>query len=502
VTAASAASAGSLSSPAHVIGPPPAARDGGDWRAITLAIAILAGLSILCAVTSQGFLEADGCSHYLYARFAFAEPSYFVNVWGRPIVTALYAMPAVIGRRLGVRFMSLAVAVACAFVARSLAKEQGLRRPALALIFTVGQPLVFLHSFSELTELPFALMLGLALLAYSRRAFFWMTLLVAFMPACRPEGFALLAVAAAALVFHRRWALIALLPAGVLIWNVAGWILYGRSGVWWHWLGQNWPYAAQSLYQPGSLAHFVMLMPAVTSPLVFPATCIGIALSLRPWRQFFSDHLSRCMIVTAAVPLGILAGHSLLYWTGRMASSGELRYMLTAAPLWGVLADRGWEWAAAKLSCRGPVIVAGVAVLAAALVNNSYRVLPVGLDVDWLRARDIAQWYQTWPGRSRYPAIMTAHPGIYYFLDQSMVGPGSREWKQSAVAAAPPGTLLVWDSIYGVYNSDQNRSVSLAQIKAAGWIEGIGPSRSPAELAATMSDNHWHIFHSPRPAGQ
>jgi hypothetical protein len=245
-----------------------------------------------------------------------------------------------------------------------------------------------------------------------------------------------------------------------------------------------------------------MLMPAVTSPLVFPATCIGVALSLGPWRRFFTDHVSRCMIVTAALPLGILVGHSFLYWTGRMASSGELRYMVTAAPLWGVLADRGWEWAAARLRFPAPVAVAGFAVLAAALVNNYYRVLPVGLDVDWLRAQDIARWYQTWPGRARYPAIMTAHPGIYFFLDESMVGPGSREWNQTTVAAAPPGTLLVWDSIYGVYNSDQKRSVTLDQIKAAGWVPGIGPSRNPAELAATMADGRWRIFHSPEPAAR
>jgi hypothetical protein len=471
-----------------------------DRRAIILACAIFAALSVLCAVSSQGFLEADGCSHYLYARFAFAEPSYFVNVWGRPIVTALDAVPALLGRRLGVRLMSLAVALACAFVARSIARAQGLHRPALALIFTLGQPLVFLHSFSELTELPFALMLGLALLAYARRAFFWMTLLVALMPACRPEGFALLPLAALALIFHRRWALIALLPMGVVTWDIAGWLLYGHTGAWWRWLGQNWPYAAQSLYQPGSLWHYVMLLPAVTSPLVFPATCIGIALSLRPWRQIPGDHVSRCMVLTALIPLAILIGHSFLYWTGKMASSGELRYLLTAAPMWGVLADRGWEWAAAKINCRAPVLVAGVAVLAAALTNNFYRVLPVGLDVDWLRARDIAAWYQTWPGRPQYPQLMTAHPGIYFFLDQSMVGPGSREWKQSTVAAPPPGTLLIWDSIYGVFNADQNRSVSLVDIKSAGWLPGIGPTKNPAALAATAPDNHWQIFRSPKPA--
>ena len=43
---------------------------------------------------------------------------------------------------------------------QKLAAGQGNRLPALALIFTLGQPLLFLHSFSELTELPFALVIS------------------------------------------------------------------------------------------------------------------------------------------------------------------------------------------------------------------------------------------------------------------------------------------------------------------------------------------------------
>ena len=65
-----------------------AAQTERSWPAIVIGGAIFASLSLLCAITSQGFLEADACTHYQYSRFAFAEPHYFVNVWGRPFVTA------------------------------------------------------------------------------------------------------------------------------------------------------------------------------------------------------------------------------------------------------------------------------------------------------------------------------------------------------------------------------------------------------------------------------
>src|SRR5690242_14915984 len=93
------------------VSPPPLAMIAHTPRAerfaILLSICIFSALSLWAAITSTGFLEADGCTHYLYARFAFQEPHYFVNVWGRPICTAIYSIPALLAGRLGVRGMSL-----------------------------------------------------------------------------------------------------------------------------------------------------------------------------------------------------------------------------------------------------------------------------------------------------------------------------------------------------------------------------------------------------------
>ncbi|HMB95766.1 MAG TPA: hypothetical protein VKK61_06980, partial [Tepidisphaeraceae bacterium] len=198
------------------------ARRDSDFWPIILAIAIFALFSIWAAITSVGFLEADSCTHYLYARFALQDTSLLVNVWGRPICTALYAIPATLFGRLGVRFTSLLVAIACGLIAYRIAKNQGYRWPSLALIFTLAQPLVFLHSFTELTELPFALMLALGFLAYQKRQWLAMTILIGFTPLARPEGFAFVALAALALIAHRRWWWLVVLPMPLVLWNHAG----------------------------------------------------------------------------------------------------------------------------------------------------------------------------------------------------------------------------------------------------------------------------------------
>ncbi len=457
-----------------------------QFRAALIAIAIFSALSLAAALTSTGFLEADACTHYLYARNAFFHPDLFVNVWGRPLVTLIDSVPAHLAGRMGVRITSLLIAIAIALVAQAIAEKQGWRWPVLALIFTLAQPLVFLLSFSEMTELPFALLLALGFWAYQSRRFFWMAVAIGFSPLGRPEGFGFLILAAIALVLHRRWWWIAVLALPLLTWNYIGWILYGRSGAWWQWgfpwlawLKANWPYAQQSLYQPGPLWHFVALLPVVASPFVFPAMLLGGFLCLR----------RRSDILIAILPLLILIGHSLLYWRGKMASNGELRYMMVVAPFWGLLCARGWEWIFLRFRWRRPLLWASVAALVPILANSFWAVVPLRLQPDWLEAKQIADWYQSDDWRARFPDIATANPGILYFLNDD----ASRhivEWRKDVIDSCPAGTILIWDPIYGVFNSDAARSIPVDELRRAGW-QPIDTPWLPSDVVGG-----WKIFQS------
>jgi len=55
------------------------------------------------------YVEADAMTHYMFARFSFREWSYLINVWGRPLCTGVYAVPAHLAGVLGARVMSLAM---------------------------------------------------------------------------------------------------------------------------------------------------------------------------------------------------------------------------------------------------------------------------------------------------------------------------------------------------------------------------------------------------------
>ncbi|MGD0463151.1 MAG: hypothetical protein ABSB74_11760 [Tepidisphaeraceae bacterium] len=478
-------------------------------RTATYAIAAFALCSIAAAVRSPGFIESDGATHYLFARHAFEQPIYFLDIWGRPLCTALFAAPAWFGGLLGVRLTSLLVAIACALVAAAIARGQGYRWPMLALIFTLGQPLLFLHSFSELTELPFALVVGLAFLSYQRRRWGWMATMAAIAPLGRPEGFAFLLLAAAALAAHRKWRCLLLLPLGVLAWSILGHALVGPpQRHWWLWLADHWPYESGSEYPRGPLLYFLAVLPVLVGPFAFPAMWIGIWRSLAGARPLsrLREHQLRVDALIAALPLAILVGHSLLFWLGKFSSSGSLRYLLIVAPLWGCLSARGWEWAFTLLRWPRPLSWAALAVVLPGLVNYCWRILPVRQSESWSEAQQFAQWYQSSPLRKQFPRIMTSHPGIFFYLnanpwDRRQVEP----WARPAIDDPPPGVLLIWDPEFSVGNSDPLLVVPLQRAIHAGWLNDpraewqsdVNGAGMLPDQPATKTPRLWHVFLSP-----
>jgi hypothetical protein len=463
-------------------------------RALLIAMAIFVALSVWAGRNSDGFLEADACTHFQYARWCGQDPNYLVNVWGRPFCTAIYALPAILADRAGTKITSLLIALATALLTWRIAKVQQYRWPVLALIFLLAQPLVFLHSFSELTELPFAMLTAGAFLMYCRKRWWALAILAGLMPLARPEGFAFLFLAALALLLHRKpiWLIVLVIP--LLAWNLAGWRLDPGNGPWWKWLPNHWPYAATSVYQSGSMFHFLLLLPIVTAPLLFPFFLMGVWKNLRPgFAVALRDHRLRCDALIALLPLAILAGHSWLYWRGQMASNGEIRYLLITAPFWALLAERGWEYVFALLNWSRPFLFAGAAALLPAIANFIYPVLPLHFDPNWQEARRIAAWCEHGDLHSQYPRVLAAHPGISYFLHICPTDTRYMlQWGRQNVLSDPAGTILVWDDVYSMYNADANLVISRQQIEQAGW--------KLFELDEDGYRHNWAIYHSAKPA--
>jgi hypothetical protein len=479
----------------------PGRRTYHNGLALILGIAIFASLSFWCAVKSKGFLEADAMTHYMFARHSFREWSYLVNVWGRPLCTGAYAIPAYLGGVVGARAMSLAMAVVMGLVVYRVAKNQKFRMPAIAAILLFAQPLFFAHSFSELTEIPFSLVAILAFWAYQTRRWLAMTIFVSLSITGRPEGLGLMFFAAIALLAHGRWKYLFLMPVPCLVWSFLGAVSWGDvrwwpySNAWWTWLPRNWPYAAKSAYGSGQWYYFIGILPVILSPLMFPFLFTGIWRCLVDWRlgarlrRFGFERVGRCFtagiddppldehrrwcaLAMTAIPVSVLVVHTFLWTFGLMASSGEPRYLVSVAPFWALVVGRGWEWAWERFRLPAPFLIAGLFATTPIFANRYYQVVPLRLYNNDLMGRAVAEWYRKTPGLERdYPRVMATNPAVYYFLDLSQSDPQRGEsWQQKNVIAHRPGTILIWDPVFGTSNASRDMIMAKEEIERAGWL--------------------------------
>jgi hypothetical protein len=178
---------------------------------------------------------------------------------------------------------------------------------------------------------------------------------------------------------------------------------------------------------------------------------------------------------------------------------------MVVSPLWALLAARGWEWAFTTLRFRQTIAWAALACVAPGSVNFVYRVLPLTMSNDWVTAHSVAQWYLHNPAiEKKYPLMMCAHPAFEYYLD---LPPRDRyrqlTWTADLIKSCPPGVMVYWDPIYGLFNSDQAHVVPLSLLLDNGWVNDPVAERDARvnTLDPDKGNNFFkgesHIFVSP-----
>ena len=155
---------------------------------------------------------------------------------------------------------------------------------------------------------------------------------------------------------------------------------------------------------------------------------------------------------TLLIPVAMLVGHSLLWWLGKMASYGEIRYLLIVAPFWAMLAAIGWQRATVKPSPALLAVISLVIVTAikATLLTNS----PEGRT-----AADVAAWAKD------YPRVVPTHPAVNVYLDRE----NWEAWNPAIVQQSSPDVVLIWDKKTGAFNADSRMISSVEGLEALGW---------------------------------
>ena len=159
----------------------------GGSRLAVIAVIFMALIGGLLIFLFPGSPEQDVDYHFLMARTAWVDHFFFVDVWGRPLFTTLFAPAALLGF-IPSRCLALAISVAAAWQTYRLACDLRLSRAWLVIPFLLGQQ-TFFELYSNLfTEPLFALVLAVALRCHISGRIKSGMLVASLLPLARPEG--------------------------------------------------------------------------------------------------------------------------------------------------------------------------------------------------------------------------------------------------------------------------------------------------------------------------
>jgi hypothetical protein len=427
---------------------------------------------LIGTVASQGFLEDDAWAHFLYSRTLWNNPAYLADVWGRPVCTGIYALGAWAGM-FGCRVVSLVLVLIAAELTRRTARLLAIDEQ-VSVAFLLAMPVLYLHSLSVMTELPFAVLLIGTFLAYLRRRWWLTALLASLLPLARPEGFGFVLLAGVVLLWRRRF-----FELPLLVLPLVGWSFYGFAFAKapddhspWLWLWNHWPYSTTSTYGRGWLLQFVVQMPILVG-IGMPFLLLGLfslsRYSRRGRGEGSNDVLTHSQfgrtltlpspgisgegqMLLIAIPLSMLVVHSLLWWLGKMASYGEVRYLLIVAPFWALLAAIGWQRCSVKPS---PALLAVVSLLIVAGVKATM----LRSSAEGCVAADVAAW------ATDHSRVMPTHPAVNVYLDRR----DWQAWDPTLVQQRPAGLVLIWDRKTGAFNADSRMISDVAGLESLGW---------------------------------
>ena len=429
------------------------------WRAAAWLTALaIAGVAL--ALLFPDSYQQDGGTHFLFARDAWWNHTLFVDVWGRPLFTALYALAAPAGY-LPAKLLTVVVCVVTAWQCWRWAEDEGLARPEFAIPFFALQPSLMLLAADTMTEPLFALVLVVALRLRRTGRVRNAMVVASLLPLARPEGFfvcllwGLWALADTRLEqkWWRRARALPLLTAGVCVWWIAALVITHDSLFILHNWPKNWA-PTGATYGTAPWGEYWLLRYEIVAKFFAPFSAIG-----------FLTLITRRRLGTAtSLVVMLFVLHSVLRHYGLFGSAGYPRYFVCVAPAIALITLEGWNVildallrVAGSLAPRARALLRPIAyALATALFllvarntlyfiddHDTARDARAIADADaWLRAHPIAVRQLVWS--QAYMCIIrrcdTRHR-VWFSNDHAH--------NMSELAETPPGTLVFWDGETG-----------------------------------------------------
>jgi len=391
-------------------------------------------------LNSPGTLVQDEIGHFLISRNAWHYPELILDVWGRPVNTVLYMLPSIWGINAARAFSTLLAALTVLLTTK-VAQRSGVQLLFLVPVFLWFQPWFNALSYTVITEVPFSLLLVLAV-------YLWLTgreaagaVTIGLLPLVRHEGIVLVLAWCLYALYKRDWKAILISVSPFILYNLVYYMAFQR------WAASIFLNPRPTaIYGSGSWLHFVQpVINNVGRPLV-GLSLLGLIPVLRLKEKILGFALYALYFLT----------HVIIYRFGLYGSGGYDLFLLPLAPLFAVTATLGAEFALNLLSHTAtrlavppvlhqvlPVLVIIVSVIWVGYLGLQTR--PRALDQEAAALQQAANWLRV-NGLSGNTVVAT-HVWFFYFYDLPLI-PGQGWAKPPPPDQLDPGTIVVWDRHY------------------------------------------------------
>lgn len=239
---------------------------------VITSLLLLLLLFVLIAVNTNGtFDSGDSIMHFLYSKYAFKYPEFFLHHWGKPLFILLSSPFSQFGFT-GMKVFNCLIGILTAWFVYLTSQRIEIKSSYLSIILLIFAPQYFLALFSGLTEPLFGLFLIFSIYLFIKGKFILSLTIVSFMPFIRSEGLIIILVFLTLLIITKRFKFIPLLITGNFFYAIIGGT-YFKDFLWV--IHQN-PYKGRDVYGSGSLFHFVTQLPFVIGIPLYILLILGL----------------------------------------------------------------------------------------------------------------------------------------------------------------------------------------------------------------------------------
>ncbi len=303
------------------------------------SLLLIHGLMLLVLVAIALFTDGlggggDSLTHYFISKLAWQQPTYLLDLWGKPVFTLLSSPFALFGFT-GIKIFNVICAVLASYFTCLTAKRLGKAHYWLILPLAFIAPAYYTYIFSGLTE-PLAGMLSIMAvwLCLSGRIS-WGFLIASLLPFARTEAQIFLLFFFIFGLLNGHYKKLPLLFSGYLALTIIGGFVFGDF----MWVFNS-PYNSQgSVYGSGDWFHYVNSLIGMLAIPGFILACLGV---VRFFQQWFIGKLNWKTEpwLVHSIFFSLFVGHSLVWALGIYGSAGLERTLLTAFPfLWIIILD-------------------------------------------------------------------------------------------------------------------------------------------------------------------